>query len=101
MNVSIIGSGIGGLSAALNLAKKGHQVTVLEATDRPGGLAKSVSVSGNTFDAGPYVLLDKPGLDWAFEQVGLDLKSLNLIRIENVYSVETDETVFTIYSDLN
>jgi len=101
MNVSIIGSGIGGLSAALNLAKKGFQVTVFEATDKPGGLAKSVLVSGNTFDAGPYILLDKPGLEWAFEQVGLDLKSLNLVRIENVYSVETDESVFTVYSDFN
>lgn len=101
MNVSIIGSGIGGLSAALNLAKKGFQVTVLEATDKPGGLAKSVSVSGNRFDAGPYVLLDKPGLEWAFEQVGLDLRSLNLMRIENVYSVEMDESVLTVYSDLN
>lgn len=99
--VSIIGSGIGGLSAALNLAKKGVAVTVFEATDRPGGLAKSVSVSGNTFDAGPYILLDKPGLEWAFRQVGLDLQSLNLKRIENVYSVETDKNVFTIYSDVD
>lgn len=101
MTISIIGSGIGGLSAALNLAKKGFQVTVFEATDKPGGLAKSVSFAGNRFDAGPYILLDKPGLEWAFEQVGLDLQSMNLLRIHNVYSVESDETIFTIYSDLN
>lgn len=101
MTVSIIGSGIGGLSAALNLAKKGFQVTVLEATDTPGGLAKSISVSGNTFDAGPYVLLDKPGLEWAFKQVGLDLESLHLLRIDNVYSVEKDNRVFTVYSDFD
>jgi phytoene desaturase len=101
MTISIIGSGIGGLTAALNLAKKGFQVNVFEATDKPGGLAKSVSVSGTRFDAGPYILLDKPGLEWAFEQVGLDLHALNLNRIENVYSVETEKNTFTIYSDVN
>lgn len=37
--VAIIGAGFAGLSAAWQLKKNGYEVTVFEATDRPGGLA--------------------------------------------------------------
>ncbi len=36
--VTIVGGGISGLIAAINLAKKDHQVTILEGEARPGGL---------------------------------------------------------------
>ena len=36
-NISVIGAGIGGMSAAARLAKAGHQVTVYENSDRAGG----------------------------------------------------------------
>ncbi len=39
MKVAIIGAGFTGLSAAYQLAKKGHSVTVFEKDDKPGGLA--------------------------------------------------------------
>ena len=37
--IAIIGAGFGGLSAALDLAKAGNEVTVFEGADHPGGLA--------------------------------------------------------------
>jgi heterodisulfide reductase subunit A-like polyferredoxin len=38
--VAIVGSGPAGLAAAYDLAKKGHQVTIFEADDEPGGMLR-------------------------------------------------------------
>ena len=43
MRIGIIGAGITGLTAAYELSKAGHQVTVLESTERAGGLARTFS----------------------------------------------------------
>ncbi len=37
-NIAIIGAGIGGMSAAYDLAKAGHRVTLFESADHTGGL---------------------------------------------------------------
>jgi len=39
MKIAIIGAGFGGMAAAYDLAKAGHQVTIFEAADHVGGLA--------------------------------------------------------------
>ena len=52
-NVSIIGSGFSGLSAACFMAKEGHDVTVFEKNGSIGGRARAFSESGFTFDMGP------------------------------------------------
>lgn len=51
--VTIIGSGFSGLSAACYLAKRGHEVTVLEKHDRVGGRARQFTSEGFTYDMGP------------------------------------------------
>ncbi len=100
--VVVIGAGVGGLAAALRLARAGFQVELLEARAEPGGLASAMCESGFTFDAGPYILLDRPGLEWAFAQLGLELnREIALRSVDNVYQVEwPDGTCVRFYSHL-
>ncbi len=52
----VIGSGFGGLAAAVRLGARGWRVTVLEKLDAPGGRAYVYKQDGFTFDAGPTVI---------------------------------------------
>ena len=52
----VIGSGFGGLAAAVRLGARGWRVTVLEKLDAPGGRAYVYRQDGFTFDAGPTVI---------------------------------------------
>jgi phytoene desaturase len=56
MRILVIGSGFGGLAAAIRLQAQGHTVTVLEAQDQPGGRAAVFRQDGFTFDAGPTII---------------------------------------------
>ena len=52
----VVGSGFGGLAAAIRLGARGWQVTVVEQLDRPGGRAYVHRQDGFTFDAGPTII---------------------------------------------
>jgi phytoene desaturase len=52
----VIGSGFGGLAAAIRLGARGYRVTVLEKLDAPGGRASVFRQDGFTFDAGPTII---------------------------------------------
>jgi len=52
----VIGSGFGGLAAAIRLACRGWQVEVLDKLDAPGGRAYVWRQDGFTFDAGPTII---------------------------------------------
>ncbi|MHB9879758.1 phytoene desaturase [Pacificimonas sp. ICDLI1SI03] len=56
--VAIIGAGFGGLALAIRLQSAGHQVTLIERRDKPGGRAYAWEKEGYTFDAGPTVVTD-------------------------------------------
>ena len=52
----VIGSGFGGLAAAIRLGARGYRVTVIDKLDRPGGRAYVHERGGHVFDAGPTVV---------------------------------------------
>lgn len=87
-DVAVIGAGMGGLAAALRLARLGHRVTVFEARAEAGGLASNEVREGLVFDVGPYLLLDRPGLEQAFAWLGLSLTDeVDLVRVEDVCEI--------------
>ncbi len=53
---AVIGSGFGGIAAAIRLQARGYQVSLLEMRDQPGGRAYVYRQDGFTFDAGPTIV---------------------------------------------
>ena len=54
--IIVIGSGFGGIAAALRLKSKGHDVTLIEKQNDLGGRARVFNKDGYTYDAGPTVI---------------------------------------------
>ena len=80
-HIAVIGSGIGGLSAALRLAHAGARVTVLERHSTPGGKMRTLPSVAGPVDAGPTVLTMKPVFDGLFADVGARLEDhVTLLR---------------------
>ena len=55
-HAAVIGSGLGGLAAAIRLGARGYRVSVFEKLDQPGGRASVFRQDGFTFDAGPTII---------------------------------------------
>ena len=73
--VVVVGAGPGGLAAAMQLAHRGCDVTVLERRDRPGGRTSAIEREGYRFDCGPTFFLYPRVLKEIFASVGYDLMS--------------------------
>ena len=52
----VVGSGFGGIAAALRMRAKGYEVTLLEKQADLGGRARVFTKDGFTYDAGPTVV---------------------------------------------
>ena len=66
--IIVVGAGVGGLSAALDLARSGCDVTVVERAATPGGKMRRVQAGTADIDAGPTVFT----MRWIFEQLFAD-----------------------------
>jgi 1-hydroxycarotenoid 3,4-desaturase len=71
--VVIVGAGIGGLSAAIELSAQGAQVTVVEQGAAPGGKMREAIVGDARIDAGPTVLTMRDVFDGIFARSGANL----------------------------
>lgn len=63
--VVVIGAGVAGLVAALELAVQGLAVTVVERAPAPGGKMREVEIEGARLDAGPTVFT----MRWVFDEI--------------------------------
>jgi phytoene desaturase len=66
----VIGSGFGGLGAAIRLQARGYQTTLLEMRDQPGGRAYVYHDKGFTYDAGPTIITAPFLIDELFALAG-------------------------------
>jgi 1-hydroxycarotenoid 3,4-desaturase len=71
----VIGAGIAGLVAAVELARRGVTVTVVERAEAPGGKMREVAVDGARLDAGPTVFTMRWVFDEIFAAAGTSLAS--------------------------
>ncbi len=80
MKVVVIGAGLGGLSAAAHLRGRGHEVTIVERDEQPGGRAGMVIREGFRLDNGPTVLTMPDLLADVFAAVGADMDDYLTIK---------------------
>jgi phytoene desaturase len=78
----VIGSGFGGLSAAIRLQAMGMQTTLIEQHDKPGGRAGIWEQDGFRFDAGPTVVTAPHCLEELFNITGKSMQQY--IRLKPV-----------------
>ncbi|MEM9779648.1 MAG: 1-hydroxycarotenoid 3,4-desaturase CrtD [Pseudomonadota bacterium] len=64
-NIAVVGAGIGGLAAALELSHLGANVTVVERAAGPGGKMRTLPTEAGPVDAGPTVFT----MAWVFEEL--------------------------------
>jgi len=68
----VIGSGFGGIAAAIRLQLRGYQVRLLEMRDKPGGRAYVYEQDGFKFDAGPTIVTAPFLIEELFTLAGKD-----------------------------
>jgi len=56
VDIAVIGGGITGLACGLELADAGRDLVVLEASDEPGGVVRSVKMGDFLFEDGPHTV---------------------------------------------
>ena len=85
----VIGAGFGGLALAIRLQAGGHDVTLLEKRDKPGGRAYVYEDAGYVFDAGPTVITDPSAIEELFAVAGRRMSDyVELLPVSPFYRLE-------------
>jgi len=94
--ISVIGGGVAGLTAAATLAREGCSVNLYDKNEMPGGRASLMEIDGYTFDMGPSWYWMPQVFEEFFESMGTSVKNeYDLIRLDPAYKVffGTNDTV--------
>jgi len=96
----IIGSGFGGLAAAIRLSVKGYQVQIYEKLDMAGGRAYVHKQDGFTFDAGPTIITLPYLIEELFTLCGKNMKDhIDLRLMSPFYRIRFDDGTHFDYSN--
>jgi len=98
--IIIVGSGIGGLTAALRLVKKGYKVEIIEKYFQAGGRANQIKKDGFIFDMGPSFF----SMSYVFKDFAKDC-GINLPfsyeELDPLFNINFDnKKVFNLYKDI-
>ncbi|MDQ2681894.1 MAG: phytoene desaturase family protein, partial [Chloroflexota bacterium] len=97
--VVVIGAGFGGIAAAVRLAARGHNVTLIDKRDRPGGRAYVYRQDGFTFDGGPTVITAPWLIEELFALAGRRATDvLSLVPVDPFYRIFFPDGVAFDYS---
>ncbi|HET7186798.1 MAG TPA: FAD-dependent oxidoreductase, partial [Gemmatimonadaceae bacterium] len=101
MRVVVIGSGFGGLSAAIRLQQQGHDVTIVEQRDKPGGRAYVYEQDGFVFDGGPTIITAPWLIHVLFERSGRRTEDyVHLVPVDPFYNIRfADGSMFRYGGD--
>lgn len=101
-HVIIAGAGLGGLTTALRLAKRGFRVEIVEKNERAGGRLNQVKKDGFTFDTGPSFF----SMSYEFKEFandcGIELP-FEFVELDPLYTVNFSNSpkTYTLYKDLD
>lgn len=88
----VVGAGVGGLSAAVHLARRGLRVTVVEKNRGPGGRVGEFTRDGHVFSTGPTLLVMPLLYRSELARMGLDMdEALAPVRVDPTYDVVFDD----------
>ncbi len=99
----VVGSGFGGIAAALRLKYLGYEVSIFEKLEQLGGRARVFKRSGFTFDAGPTVITAPFLFNELFELFNKDRsKYVDFVKLEPWYRFyfSSNKKVFNYSSSL-
>ncbi len=101
--VLIVGTGLGAMTTALRLAKRGYSVEMVEKYHQPGGRLNQLKKDGFTFDLGPTFF----SMTYEFEEfrkdTGLDKLPFAFRELDALYSVHFRDSNkrYIIYRDMD
>ncbi|MEC8555666.1 MAG: phytoene desaturase [Planctomycetota bacterium] len=101
LKAAVVGSGFGGLAAAIRLQSMGIQTVCFEARDKPGGRAYVYRDAGFTFDAGPTVITAPHCIEELFALSDRNLKDyVDLLPVSPFYRLKwADGATFDYVGD--
>ena len=100
--VLIAGAGLGGLTTALRLAKKGYKVEMLERNHQAGGRLNQIKKDGFTFDTGPSFFSMSYEFRQFAEECGIEIP-FKFVELDPLYTVNFsgNPKTYFLYKDLD